>query len=393
MRKEKFQVKYGTTKVTVYPREGEVWALGWYELEKRKMTTCRGDEKTVRARAQEIAMKASRVNQGLAPALDVSQHEAEAVRRLQAIVGDRPLSLAVSDLEAGVAVAGSWEAAIKFLHSYSPDVAEVSIEGLYFRFMDRYDNKSAASAMNPRKELMAVTAAHPGITLKDITQEFLEKWLNRGRPAPLYFNTRLIVWRNFLSRCQDWGYIREGVKHVAQKIDKMPVDSVSPPILTITQMEQSLKVLEGAHLVGFAVGCFAGLRPSEIQRLEWKDISDDYIHVRAETSRKIKSERYVPMQPKLWAIIESLRAEGKVCSFAQWIKISRKLRAGDQPIIEKWPIDLLRHSYISYRLAETSNIAQVADEAGNSPDVIRSHYRRPLKKETGEKWFDPSSLS
>jgi hypothetical protein len=38
----------------------------------------------------------------------------------------------------------------------------------------------------------------------------------------------------------------------------------------------------------------------------------------------------------------------------------------------------LRHSFISYRLAAIQNTAQVALEAGNSPQMIFRHYRACL---------------
>ncbi|MFC5049962.1 hypothetical protein ACFPK9_04985 [Rubritalea spongiae] len=391
---ESFAVKYGETEVKVYARGDERWSLNWRQLGKRKSSTFRGSKKEADKRARAIAMEASRINLGLQPARLASKVEVDVLERLTALIGERELSLAVSDLESGVAKAGSWKLAIQHLHTYRPDVADVPIDGLYHRFMVRYDKLETTSAHNPRKELSAVIAAHPDLLLSGVTQEFLEVWLDRGDPAPLYYNTRLIVWRNFLSRCRDWGYISEGVKHVADKIPKRRKDFASPPIISIDQMERGLDLLKGAHLAGFAVACFSGLRPSEIGRLKWADVKKDYIYVRAETSKKVKAERYVPMQPKLWAILKGVRKElekksktGLVCSKFQWIKISRHLRAGKKPVLESWPMDLLRHSYISYRLAQTASISQVADEAGNSPDVIRDHYRRPLKRETGEKWF------
>ena len=42
---------------------------------------------------------------------------------------------------------------------------------------------------------------------------------------------------------------------------------------------------------------------------------------------------------------------------------------------------MLRHSYGSYRLAQTNNVAEVADEMGNSPDVVRNHYQNLVRPE------------
>ncbi len=39
----------------------------------------------------------------------------------------------------------------------------------------------------------------------------------------------------------------------------------------------------------------------------------------------------------------------------------------------RWPQNVLRHSFISYRLAQVKNVQQVALEAGNSPAIIFKH--------------------
>ena len=52
-----------------------------------------------------------------------------------------------------------------------------------------------------------------------------------------------------------------------------------------------------------------------------------------------------------------------------------------------WKNNGLRHSFISYRLAAIQNTAQVALEAGNSPQMIFQHYRELVRPGDAEKWF------
>ena len=47
----------------------------------------------------------------------------------------------------------------------------------------------------------------------------------------------------------------------------------------------------------------------------------------------------------------------------------------------------LRHSFIGYRLGAIQNTAQVALEAGNSPQMIFRHYRELVRPTEAEKWF------
>jgi hypothetical protein len=52
-----------------------------------------------------------------------------------------------------------------------------------------------------------------------------------------------------------------------------------------------------------------------------------------------------------------------------------------------WKHKALRHSFISYRVAQTQNVAQVALEAGNSPQMIFRHYRELVRPADAKMWF------
>ena len=42
--------------------------------------------------------------------------------------------------------------------------------------------------------------------------------------------------------------------------------------------------------------------------------------------------------------------------------------------LRQWPANVLRHSAISYKVANQGDLAKVAYESGNSPKVIQEHY-------------------
>jgi hypothetical protein len=58
-----------------------------------------------------------------------------------------------------------------------------------------------------------------------------------------------------------------------------------------------------------------------------------------------------------------------------------------------WKQNPLPHSFISYRLATIQNRAQVALEAGNSPQMIFRHYRELVRPVEAEKWFGITAAS
>jgi hypothetical protein len=52
-----------------------------------------------------------------------------------------------------------------------------------------------------------------------------------------------------------------------------------------------------------------------------------------------------------------------------------------------WKTNALRHSYGSYRLAETGDAVRVAFEMGNSPAVVHSHYKALVTATEAADWF------
>lgn len=56
-------------------------------------------------------------------------------------------------------------------------------------------------------------------------------------------------------------------------------------------------------------------------------------------------------------------------------------------VVFLWKHNTLRHSFISYRVADIQNVAQVALEAGNSPQMIFRHYRELVRPAEAKTWF------
>ena len=72
-------------------------------------------------------------------------------------------------------------------------------------------------------------------------------------------------------------------------------------------------------------------------------------------------------------------------AIASWRRSRHELEAERPPA--KCRARHNRHSYISYRVAQTQNVAQTALEAGNTPKIIFSNYRELVKPADAVKWF------
>ena len=55
---------------------------------------------------------------------------------------------------------------------------------------------------------------------------------------------------------------------------------------------------------------------------------------------------------------------------------------------EKWPHDCLRHSFCSYYLAAHEDAAKTALQAGHTETILFKHYRKLVKKEQAEKFWN-----
>ena len=100
---------------------------------------------------------------------------------------------------------------------------------------------------------------------------------------------------------------------------------------------------------------------------------------------KTGSRRVIPITDTLAAWLEPLERKGLVVPTVKSDHRADSALAASLKI--EWPRNVLRHSFISYRIAMVKSADQVAMEAGNSPSIIFSHYRELTTEEQANKWF------
>jgi integrase len=182
-------------------------------------------------------------------------------------------------------------------------------------------------------------------------------------------------------------------------------DNGEPKIFTPTEMRELLAAARPEMIPFLSIGGFAGLRSVELTRLDWSDVNlrERYIEIKA-AKAKTGARRLAPITDNLFAWLELHAKEtGAVLGFESWWNQIPKLvdvvneqrkqqaeEAGKKPASLRkfqWKHNALRHSFCSYRLAGTKNAAQVALEAGNSPQIIFAHYRQLVTESEAAKWF------
>lgn len=193
----------------------------------------------------------------------------------------------------------------------------------------------------------------------------------------------------FARRCE---YIPETRSSAAEKIRRIkPLHD----ILTWTPAEARL-LLEAVNthwLPCVALGLFAGLRKSEILRLDWSAIKweQGVISVPRKIARKSKVDRLVPIQPNLLTWLEPYRH--RVGPLYPGSERSAENSCGYEMNRIRFRTGLLRrdnanrHSFGSYRLAVTQSYDRVALEMGNSVAKVKENYNDPKTEAEGLEYF------
>ncbi len=237
-------------------------------------------------------------------------------------------------------------------------------------------------AENFNQEVSTLT---PKLIAEYLTALKLAERTRRNHRDVIGFFNRWLVLRGYLAKGTDW---LEGVQNYsARKLGQIST-------YTADDMRRLITAADKRILPMIVIGGFAGLRHAEIARLEWQDIDleEGFIEVKAENA-KTDTRRIVPLKPNLKAFLKKLaKKSGKVVSVVNTTKQLLKTAADTADAeneIEalEWKHNALRHTYISARVAETGDVPRVADEAGNSPQVIRTNYLKRMRPAAATEWF------
>jgi integrase len=215
----------------------------------------------------------------------------------------------------------------------------------------------------------------------------LARFFDRLSLSPRSYNNFLRTLRTFFGFAQRHGWLSKEADLLA-RVEKRgekpaPVEIFTPAELTALLGSASAEVAPC-----LALAAFGGLRSAEILRLDWSDIERHagFIEVAAHKA-KTATRRIVPISGNLarWLAIAP-RNGACVWPHSKDRFFKAMVRAANSAKI-KWKQNALRHSFISYRLAEIQDVNRLALEAGNSPQMIFRHYRELATPEQAATWF------
>jgi integrase len=223
--------------------------------------------------------------------------------------------------------------------------------------------------------------------VNSITPDDVARFLDGLKLSPRSHNNFLCAVRTFFRFAKRHDWLSKEVDLLC-KVEKRNEKRSPVEIFIASEIAGILANASHEAAPCIALAAFAGLRSAEILRLSWSDIErrPGFIEVAADKA-KTATRRIVPIAENLLKWLAIAPRNGACV----WPRKKNRFfeamrRAADNAKI-KWKQNALRHSFISYRLAELQDVNRVALEAGNSPQMIFRHYRELATPEQAKTWF------
>jgi integrase len=193
------------------------------------------------------------------------------------------------------------------------------------------------------------------------------------------------IYCTFFKFAKDRGYLPRGIETEAQHIHKAHdnktqqarAEELPSRIYRPAEMQIILDQLPMSWVTFVALGAYAGIRTTELHRLDWRDINlkEKVIEVDKHKA-KVGSRRVIPISAQLAAWLKPhARKSGWICPhFGRESSLLRAFGKARNSIPVRKVHNGFRHSYASYRMAEIGDKAKVAWEMNTSPQKLESNY-------------------
>jgi integrase len=240
---------------------------------------------------------------------------------------------------------------------------------------------------NIKQRLRRFVADFSDRAIKTLKVREIEGWLHGLDLSPQTVNN----FRAIIGAFFEYAVRRELVeKNPVTAVEKIKVVDAAPEIFTPEQLARLLNTAPAELLPALAIQAFAGLRTSELLRLDWGEVHQGrgFITVSAKKAKTAK-RRLIPIAPNL---AEWLRPYASMTG-PLWEKGFRSYHVAIRNLaaaigLVRWPNNGLRHSFASYHLAKHQNAPQLALEMGHStPRKVFDNYREVVAPEEAERYW------
>lgn len=405
-------VKVGHAVVKIYPHRKNIpgrkepyvtWQVADFTSGDRKFRTF-ADHDAARREAERLA---GLISAGEAEAAKLSNRDAEIyliAKDKVAPTGDSLLVVAERYFEAVKILGGDGSHIIEAAQAFAKrrKHSNATVAQVVEKMLEAKKGRRQQRTLDDLRNRLAKFTESFQCPIASITHSEIQAWLDGLKTS----ERTKINYRAKLNTLFEWARKRGHVPdNPVEDTERPDANDGEIQIYTPAELNRLIAAAHKDFLPYLVIGAFAGLRPSEILRLEWEKVhlALGFIEVSAK-KRNTPTRRTVPIQPNLAAwLADYVEKKGKVwtgtefqlygvqreCHEATRVEADpEKEIAALEPVPRKQ--DGLRHSFCSYRLAITKNDSQVAIEAGNTPNTIHSHYKQLVHEQDANIWFSIS---
>ena len=389
--------EFGPVKIYSPTESGRVWQVTWTPQGMRRQVKQRTNKEGAFELAREIRGQLKRGDVGRVH--KVSTDEAEWIRLCRQLnEPERVLKEALERQE-----------------SFGKRLTVAECSDRYAKEYDQSDR--AFTRQDARSKANIIRKTLGARYLDSLTESDLEEWRSNLNGSNRHINNIHAHLRHMLERARVWGVVPKGF-NPAREVAALKIPKKEPCVWEAMDLERSFQWYASQksknaakHIAFLALGAFAGMRPSEIEGvsgerdgLHWEDIDFErkHIRIRPEVAGKLAEPRYITFSEKVASGLSEEIAGSMWCTLASWLEpikqpsgpvVSRQCQAcvsaelRNSSIIQTWPKDGLRHTWISSLLALGVHRDWIAELAGNSPMIIKTNYKRPLPEAIAKSWF------
>jgi hypothetical protein len=328
-------------------------------------------------------------------------------------LGEQPVDLSTEDLidaKRGIEILREHKVdlhkAAQFYAQHLKDRSELAAftlaeaSGKWIGFKSRGQIK-AVTLCNYRTRINSFVESFGKKRLSDITHDQIHKWLYELEGSNTTRNDYCAVLSSFYSWCISQKWLRDNpAKGIHFKVADKEVQ-----ILSVEEARELYKAAKESDpdVLRYVILCmFVGLRPrAEAVKVIKEDISlNGNIRVHSGKTGRL---RYVRLEEGVLQSLWNTSWPGGTYQTnfrRRWDELRYKLgyrvwldpkyAIPERPKgikLKHWPHDVLRHTYCSYHLAAFENEALTVHCAGHDFRMFRKHYKRPIPKSEGVKFW------
>jgi site-specific recombinase XerD len=283
-------------------------------------------------------------------------------------------------------------AAVRFYMKHSTPAVRISLQQAIDNLIRAKETagRSLGHLSKLRRTLEAFARFAKTDLASDVTASQVEDWL--ASMSHLSGTTRANAFRDIrilVRFCLNRGWM---LRDPLAGVERPRADANDTEIITPGQAAALLAAASRDILPSLAIKLFTGLRSTEVYRLDWQDVTETHVIVRA-ANAKTRSRRVIEIAPNLAAWLKPIRqTHGPIApmSVKLWHRCMRQAaKAADRCIEEaieagvenppakigRLPQNFARHSFGTYYYALHQDEAKTAAVMGNSPAMIHRHYR------------------